>query len=139
MAFHDISKGQFVCFKCGGKAEMHIENAVFAVLLCSESHLFHALFCSSQKGVGVRSRGFHPSRGGFSRIKVVFSCIRNAKIAIKMPKMAVFGGQKGENTKVFLHDAVFASIDYQYVTIISLYFCIFVFKSTWLPILYIIN
>ena len=109
---------------------MHIENAVFCRFVCPESHLFHALFCPSQKGVGVRSRGFHPSRGGFSCIKVAFSCIRNTKIAIKNAQNGGFWGQKGENTKVFLPDAVFTSIDYQCVTgifFVFLYFCVFVF------------
>ena len=51
--------------------------------------------------------------------------------------MAAFWGQKGENTKVFLPDAVFASIDYQCVTgifFVFLYFCVY-----WLvPRLYIL-
>lgn len=50
--------------------------------------------------------------------------------------MAVFWGQKGENTKVFLPDAVFESIDYQCDTgifFVFLYFCVY-----WLvPRLYI--
>lgn len=134
--FHAKSKRRLWLFQLRVKAENCMKNAVLCRFLCPESHLFHALFYHSQKGVGVRSRGFHPSRGGFSRIKVAFSCIRNTKIAIKNAQNGGFWGQKGENTKVFLPDAVFASIDYQCVTgifFVFLYFCVY-----WLvPRLYI--
>ena len=77
--FMTSQKGSFVCFKCRGKAEMHIENAVLCRFLCPESHLFHALFCPSQKGVGVRSRGFHPSRAGFRASKPLFRASETRK------------------------------------------------------------
>ena len=100
-------KGGCCCSRCRVKAGNRMKNAVLCRFLRPESHLFHALFCPSQKGVGVRSRGFHPSRAGFRASGVAFSCIRNAKIAIKNAQNGGFWEQKGENTKVFLPDAVF--------------------------------
>ena len=128
--FHAKSKRRLWLFQLWVKAENCMKNAVLCRFLRPESHLFHALFCPPQKGVCVRSRGFHPSRGGFSRIKVAFSCIRNAKIAIKNAHNGGFLGAKSRKHKVFLPDAVFTSVDYQCVTCIFfvfLYFCVFVF------------
>ena len=122
-------KGGCCCSRCRVKAGNRMKNAVLCRFCVLKAIYFMLCFAPLKKGVGVRSRGFRPSRGGFSCVGDRFFVHQKRENSNqKCPKWRFLGGKKAKTQRFSCPMLFFASIDYQCITgifFVFLYFCDF--------------